>query len=289
MPMTFKEEVVNQLLHWLEGNIQMPLTIDDFVAKSGYSKWHLQRIFKEVTGQKLATYCRQRRLTSTAFMLRLFDKQIDAVGSEHGFSSHNVFHKTFKRHFNVTPAQYRDAADWSCVGLCPPVNLTAQAVPEGQPVELEALTLSGQLNHFAFTLHTIDDFCWQKRQQFWQPRLAPLATPPECLYGLINVVRGKAGEEHSTLQYLTCLTDPAASAEIAPIDVTLERQTYLQFSFCGEPQHYADFISLIYEHALPLVGAIRRDGYDIERIDHRWSQQQQGLQTKIDYFVPVVC
>lgn len=289
MPMTFKEEVVHELLLWLEGNIQMPLTIDDFVAKSGYSKWHLQRIFKEVTGQKLATYCRQRRLTSTAFMLRLFDKQIDAVGSEHGFSSHNVFHKTFKRHFNVTPAQYRDAVDWSCVGLCPPVNLTAQAVPEGRPVELEALTLSGQLNHFAFTLHTIDDFCWQKRQQFWQPRLAPLATPPESLYGLINVVRGKAGEEHSTLQYLTCLTDPATPAETAPIDVTLERQTYLQFSYCGEPQHYADFIGLIYEHALPLAGAVRRDGYDIERIDHRWAQQQQGSQTRIDYFVPVVC
>ena len=89
MKSTFKQEVVHQLLHWLEGNIHTPLTINDFVEKSGYSKWHLQRIFKEVTGQKLASYCRQRRLTSSAFMLRLFDRQIDSVGSEHGFSSHN--------------------------------------------------------------------------------------------------------------------------------------------------------------------------------------------------------
>ncbi|QUG73843.1 helix-turn-helix domain-containing protein [Erwinia sp. E602] len=288
MKMTFKEEVVQQLLQWLEGNIQTPLTIDDFVTKSGYSKWHLQRIFKEVTGQKLATYARQRRLTSTAFMLRLFDKQIDTVGSEHGFSSHNVFHKTFKRHFNVTPAQYRDAVDWSCAGLCPPVNLTAQAVPTGQLVELEALSLSGQLNHFPFTLHTIDDFCWQKRQQFWQSRLAALAAPPEDLYGLINVVRGKAGEEHSTLQYLTCLTATAVSAEVEQIDVTLERQTYLQFSYCGESQHYAEFIGLIYEHALPLARAVRRDGHDIERINQRWFEQHQGRQLKIDYFVPVM-
>lgn len=288
MKTSFKEEVVHQLLQWLEGNIQTPLTIDDFVAKSGYSKWHLQRIFKEVTGQKLATYARQRRLTSTAFMLRLFDKQIDVVGSEHGFSSHNVFHKTFKRHFNVTPAQYRDAPDWSCAGLCPPVNLTAQPVPTGQPVELEAMALSGELNHFAFTLHTVDSFCWHKRQAFWQPRLAPLAAQPESLYGLINLVRGRAEEEHSTLQYLTCLPQGSSSADARHVAIGLERQHYLQFSYCGEPQHYADFIGLIYEHALPLAGAVRRDGYDIERIDHSWTQQQQGLRTKIDYFVPVV-
>lgn len=190
MKTTFKQEVVYQLLHWLEGNIHTPLSINDFVEKSGYSKWHLQRIFKEVTGQKLASYCRQRRLTSSAFMLRLFDKQIDSVGSEHGFSSHNVYHKTFKRHFNVTPAQYRDALHWSCKGLCPPINLTTQPVPEGRLVELDAMTLRGRVTDYAFTQDTICHFCWDKREALWRQRLAEAAAHPGALYGLSNVIKG---------------------------------------------------------------------------------------------------
>lgn len=288
MKTTFKQEVVYQLLHWLEGNIHTPLTINDFVEKSGYSKWHLQRIFKEVTGQKLASYCRQRRLTSSAFMLRLFDKQIDAVGSEHGFSSHNVYHKTFKRHFNVTPAQYRDALHWPCEGLCPPINLTAMPVPEGRQVELDTLKLSGSVNEYAFTLSTINGFNWEQREKFWQPLLTVASDIAGPLYGLINVVRGGARNSDSgTLQYVTCLQDEAFSSPGRPAQLMLERQTYLHFTFSGDAEQYADFIKLIYEHALPAAGAVRRDGYDIERIDPRHFRQRQGVK-KIDYFVPIL-
>jgi AraC family transcriptional activator of mar-sox-rob regulon len=284
---TFKQEVVYQLLHWLEGNIHTPLTINDFVEKSGYSKWHLQRIFKEVTGQKLASYCRQRRLTSSAFMLRLFDKQIDSVGSEHGFSSHNVYHKTFKRHFNVTPAQYRDALHWSCKGLCPPINLTTLAVPEGQMVELEALTLQGRVTDHAFTLDTLCDFCWDQRETLWQQQLATTTVMPGELYALTKVIKGgPRAEDCATLQYLACLNPEAAGGEPQPVQVTVDRQMYLHFIFEGDVQQYADFIRLVYEHALPTAGAVRRDGYDIERIDPQcFSASRSG---RIDYYVPVV-
>lgn len=287
MKTTFKQEVVHQLLHWLEGNIHTPLTINDFVEKSGYSKWHLQRIFKEVTGQKLASYCRQRRLTSSAVMLRLFDKQIDSVGSEHGFSSHNVYHKTFKRHFNITPAQYRDAVHWSCEGLCPPINLTAMKVPEGKLVEMESLHLSGCLNSFAFTIATIDDFTWRERDSFWQKRLTDLDAAPARLYGLINVIKGgPRAEDCATLQYLTCLKQNDAGADEAPMQLTLEKQHYLQFKYRGDERLYNTFIQLIYKHALPGIGAVRRDGYDVERIDR--SELQMGRTLVVDYFVPVL-
>ena len=288
MKTTFKQDVVYQLLDWLEGNIHTSLTINDFVEKSGYSKWHLQRIFKEVTGQKLASYCRQRRLTSSAFMLRLFDRQIDVVGSEHGFSSHNVYHKTFKRHFNVTPAQYRDALHWSCKGLCPPINLSALPVPQAELVELEELQLAGGLNEYTFTLATIGDFDWQQRQCFWQPRLAGTAAQPTALYGLINVVKGGPREDDcGTLQYLTCLENADLSGT-APLQLEIARQPYLHFSFTGDVRDYAGFIKLIYEHALPAADAVRRDGYDIERIDPVCMTLAAGQPARIDYYVPVI-
>lgn len=287
MKNTFKQEVVHQLLRWLEGNIHTPLTINDFVEKSGYSKWHLQRIFKEVTGQKLASYCRQRRLTSSAVMLRLFDKQIDSVGSEHGFSSHNVYHKTFKRHFNVTPAQYRDALHWSCKGLCPPINLSEMAVPEGQLVELDAMTLQGRVTDYAFTLDTICHFCWDQRAILWRERLASAVAKPTALYGLTNVIKGgPRADDCATLQYLACFDPDTASGEEPLVQVDIEKQTYLHFTFSGDVQQFADFIKLIYEHALPTAGAVRRDGYDIERIDPQ--RIRSAGTARIDYYVPVI-
>ena len=287
MKTTFKQEVVYQLLHWLEGNIHTPLTINDFVEKSGYSKWHLQRIFKEVTGQKLASYCRQRRLTSSAVTLRLFDKQIDSVGSEHGFSSHNVYHKTFKRHFNITPAQYRDAPHWSCKGLCPPINLGEMPIPQGELVELDAMTLQGRVTDHAFTIDTICDFCWDQREILWQRRLALTAKKPDVLFGLTNVIKGgPRAEDCATLQYLACLNTETTGAITPLVDVAIDKQTYLHFTFNGDVQQFADFIKLIYEHALPTAGAVRREGYDIERID---PQHLNGSGSgRIDYYVPVI-
>nr|WP_275349177.1 hypothetical protein [Proteus mirabilis] len=43
------ENVVNDILKWLETQLQRNegIKIDTIANKSGYSKWHLQRIFRE--------------------------------------------------------------------------------------------------------------------------------------------------------------------------------------------------------------------------------------------------
>ena len=41
--------IIRDLLTWLEGHLDQPLSLDNVAAKAGYSKWHLQRMFKDVT------------------------------------------------------------------------------------------------------------------------------------------------------------------------------------------------------------------------------------------------
>lgn len=43
--------IIRDLLIWLEGHLDQPLSLDNVAAKAGYSKWHLQRMFKDVTGK----------------------------------------------------------------------------------------------------------------------------------------------------------------------------------------------------------------------------------------------
>lgn len=45
--------IIRDLLTWLEGHLDQPLSLDNVAAKAGYSKWHLQRMFKDVTGHAI--------------------------------------------------------------------------------------------------------------------------------------------------------------------------------------------------------------------------------------------
>ena len=45
--------IIRDLLSWLEGHLDQPLSLDNVAAKAGYSKWHLQRMFKDVTGHAI--------------------------------------------------------------------------------------------------------------------------------------------------------------------------------------------------------------------------------------------
>lgn len=53
------ENVVNDILKWLETQLQRNegIKIDTIANKSGYSKWHLQRIFKDFKGCTLVRIC----------------------------------------------------------------------------------------------------------------------------------------------------------------------------------------------------------------------------------------
>ncbi len=45
--------IIRDLLRWIDDNLDKPLSLDNVAAKAGYSKWHLQRMFKEVTDQAI--------------------------------------------------------------------------------------------------------------------------------------------------------------------------------------------------------------------------------------------
>nr|WP_230957773.1 hypothetical protein [Pantoea ananatis] len=48
---TIKKQHINDLVDWIEANLTNDINIDQITLKSGYSKWHMQRLFKEMTGQ----------------------------------------------------------------------------------------------------------------------------------------------------------------------------------------------------------------------------------------------
>ena len=99
--------IIRDLLIWLEGHLDQPLSLDNVAAKAGYSKWHLQRMFKDVTGHAIGAYIRARRLSKSAVALRLTARPILDIALQYRFDSQQTFTRAFKKQFAQTPALYR--------------------------------------------------------------------------------------------------------------------------------------------------------------------------------------
>ncbi len=157
-----KKAIICDLIVWMEKNLTQPLSLTHIADRAGYTKWHLQRSFKEITGQTLFSYVQGRRLSRAAVELRLTNRSIIDVAIEYRFESQQTFTRAFKKRFLLTPRIYRCRREWNMFGINPPLFLHIER--RAQP---EFFTLL--LRHQAFMS--------QCRQ------LSPMAKPPAGMAG----------------------------------------------------------------------------------------------------------
>ena len=100
---------IHSILDWIENNLQSPLSLERVSQRSGYSKWHLQRMFKKETGYSLGQYIRNRKLTEIALKLQDSNEPILYLAERYGFESQQTLTRTFKNYFSVPPHKYRVA------------------------------------------------------------------------------------------------------------------------------------------------------------------------------------
>ncbi|WP_075182920.1 superoxide response transcriptional regulator SoxS [Pantoea sp. 1.19] len=101
------DEIIHTLTEWIDANLDKPLSIDEVAARSGYSKWHLQRMFRSVTQQTLGNYIRERRLTLAAEALCTTQRPVFDIAMQYGYDSQQTFSRVFRRQFDKTPTAWR--------------------------------------------------------------------------------------------------------------------------------------------------------------------------------------
>ena len=81
---------IHSILDWIEDNLESPLSLEKVSERSGYSKWHLQRMFKKETGHSLGQYIRSRKLTEIAQKLKESNEPILYLAERYGFSVYDA-------------------------------------------------------------------------------------------------------------------------------------------------------------------------------------------------------
>ncbi|MEY8709704.1 transcriptional regulator [Mangrovibacter phragmitis] len=105
--MALQHDVIHLIMSWIDENIDKPLKIDDVARRSGYSRWHLQRLFYQETRQTLASYIRDRKLEYAANDLKDPEQSILEISFRYGFDSQQSFTRTFSRKYHMPPGSWR--------------------------------------------------------------------------------------------------------------------------------------------------------------------------------------
>ena len=82
-------------------------SLDDLVARSGYSKYHFIRIFKEETGCSPWQYVIERRLERARELLLGTRLSVKEIATQLGFNTPDYFARLFAKQNGVTPSRYR--------------------------------------------------------------------------------------------------------------------------------------------------------------------------------------
>jgi AraC family transcriptional regulator len=101
---------VFHLIHDLLGHLTEDASLRTLARRSGWTQFHLQRVFRRTTGESPKQYVLRLRLERAAARLVCTHDRVLAVGMAAGFGSHEVFTRAFRRHFGCTPMRYRRRA-----------------------------------------------------------------------------------------------------------------------------------------------------------------------------------
>ncbi|HCT2123619.1 TPA: MDR efflux pump AcrAB transcriptional activator RobA [Citrobacter koseri] len=282
--------IIRDLLTWLEGHLDQPLSLDNVAAKAGYSKWHLQRMFKDVTGHAIGAYIRARRLSKSAVALRLTARPILDIALQYRFDSQQTFTRAFKKQFSQTPALYRRSPEWSAFGIRPPMRLGEFAMPEHQFVTLEDTQLLGTTQSYSCSLEQISDFWHEMRVQFWQDFLSQAPTIPPLLYGLNETRPSLEKDDEQEVFYTTALPQEHANGYVPSAQpVTLQGGEYVMFTYEGLGTGVQEFILTVYGTCMPMLNLTRRKGQDIERYYPAEDAKTGGrpINLRCEFLIPV--
>lgn len=105
------EEHIRRILKvfkYIEENLASGLSLEKLASVGAYSPFHFHRIFRYITKEPLAQYISRMRIERSAFYLASKkEKSIKEIYLDFGFSSNTAFSKAFKKHYGISPSEFR--------------------------------------------------------------------------------------------------------------------------------------------------------------------------------------
>lgn len=106
-----KLDALAQSIDTMEKNLHCRLQLEELCKSAYMSKFHFLRTFEQATGLSPIQYQNARIMTEASFRLKFEKNSVESIAYDLGYQDHSSFSRAFKRHFNLSPLQYRSSND----------------------------------------------------------------------------------------------------------------------------------------------------------------------------------
>jgi len=171
-----EDNIIQNVLDNIDNRITERITLQELAGKSGYSTFHLNRLFSGVTGITLMAYVTRRKLRYALYDLSCGEKIID-VALKYGFETHAGFTKAFKKCFGYPPSLYRIHAIIGqptrmeiieLISIISGGNIMYPEIMEIQPFTVVGFTSRHKMPDVRFT-HDIPLYWETINMNYWDP------------------------------------------------------------------------------------------------------------------------
>ena len=101
------KETVKQICAYIEANYSKRIGLEEIAADSGYSKFHINKIFRSQMDTTVVDYLIHFRMEKAKELLAFTKESVKNVAFRVGYSDPNYFNWTFRKQVGVSPLQYR--------------------------------------------------------------------------------------------------------------------------------------------------------------------------------------
>lgn len=101
------DAIIARCQAWAAQHYATPAPVAAMIELSGLAERSFKRRFAQATGMSPLEYVHTVRLEEAKQMLEAGNQPIEAIANEVGYEDPGFFSRLFKRHVNLTPAQYR--------------------------------------------------------------------------------------------------------------------------------------------------------------------------------------
>ncbi|MFA6948172.1 MAG: helix-turn-helix domain-containing protein [Eubacteriales bacterium] len=98
-----------KIVSYLYQNSASDISVDTVAQRFHFSRSYISHMFKNCNGVSFSEFLCRVRLENAAGLLVSSSLPVSSVASEVGFDDANYFSKIFRRHFGISPREYRNS------------------------------------------------------------------------------------------------------------------------------------------------------------------------------------
>lgn len=268
-----KKVCIESIIKKIEANLDRNWKIDELVFDSGYSKRHIQALFKQVTGMTIGKYIKKRKLSRAAIQIKFTNRPLFDIATDCQYATINAFYKAFKKTFNTTPKEFRQTQITDLSALQGRINGRQQSF-KSLGIYTKKFILQGM--HYLWPENIIRP-----------PNELSARKKKKLIRNILQISESAYAVTHIHKKYVT--TDTVILKVFIGHEDSLgkfqsEKRNYQCFLFNGEWDDYILAVKALYMNA----GFKKDDGAEIECYSYcdQFGSEKQNYTIKL--YIPVV-